>query len=191
MLKRLLGILIIVGVMITMSQGACKAAEFDNNKFNKAKICALLVAPIDMKSEHFVDAVQDEIKTNNDINNIDSGMGIQSKYQEFWLSKGEIEEGKLTKKLMHEFVKYSGYEKCLFIIPSNSVEKTNVSNRTRASVETKAFLVDDTNVLKIISVTKSDDSKTSDFRAKRSAFEKCMKEIAEQFYAFLSQRKLN
>ena len=68
------------------------------------------------------------------------------------------------------------------------VEKTHIPagwfstiEQTRASLEVKCFLVDKENVIKALAVTQNDDSKTSELRAKRGAFEKCMKELAKGF----------
>lgn len=117
-----------------------------------------------------------------------SGTEIQSMYQTYWLEKGYLEEQKLTKQDLNDFVKYSGYNKVLFLIVNSPVvEKTRQgrggwgvwvqSERTRASIGIKSFLADETSIIKATDVTKEDDSDTSELRAKRGAFEKCMKEI--------------
>ena len=142
-----------------------------------------------------MNAMEDKINPENQQNAV-VGTAIQTKYQEYWLSKGELEEGKLTKDIMHDFVKFSGFKKCLFVVPTMQMEKSKVPSglfmrveKNRASIEIKGFLVDDANVLKIINVTQNDDSIHSDLRAKRGAFEKGMRDLASQFITYIKTGK--
>ena len=61
------------------------AARFDT--------CALLIADADMKTEDFMNKVSDCLKESP---NVVFGTKIQTKYQEYWFEKGELEEGKIT-----------------------------------------------------------------------------------------------
>ena len=157
--------------------------------------CCLLIATPDLKTEDFMNAMEDKINPENQQNAV-VGTAIQTKYQEYWLNKGELEEGKLTKDIMHDFVKFSGFKKCLFVIPTMQMEKSKVPSglfmrveKNRASIEVKGFLVDDANVLKIINVTQNDDSIHSDLRAKRGAFEKGMRDLASRFITYIKTGK--
>ena len=154
------------------------AARFDT--------CALLIADADMKTEDFMNKVSDCLKESP---NVVFGTKIQTKYQEYWFEKGELEEGKITPQVLFEFRKYSGtVEKSKQPMLFGSYEKT------RASVNIKGYLVgqDATGadkILKMINVTQNADSDTSDLRAKRGAFEKAMKELAKQFNEYLKSEK--
>ena len=163
----------------------------------KADTCALLVADADMKTEDFMNKVSDCLKENQ---NVVFGTNIQTKYQEYWFEKGEIEEGKITPQVLFEFRKYSGYDKCLYLVTEKTIEKTKQPRlfgsyeKTRASVNIKGFLVGQDpsgadKILKMISVTQNADSDTSDLRAKRAAFEKAMKELVKEFNAYLKTGK--
>ena len=165
------------------------AAKFDT--------CALLIADADMKTEDYMNKVSDCLK---ETPNVVSGTKIQTKYQEYWFEKGELEEGKITPQVLFEFRKYSGYDKCLYLITEKTIEKTKQPKlfgsyeKTRASVNIKGFLVgQDSNgadkILKMINVTQQADSDTSDLRAKRGAFEKAMKELVKQFSMYLRSGK--
>ena len=132
------------------------AARFDT--------CALLIADADMKTEDFMNKVSDCLKESP---NVVFGTKIQTKYQEYWFEKGELEKQPML---------FGSYEK------------------TRASVNIKGYLVgqDATGadkILKMINVTQNADSDTSDLRAKRGAFEKAMKELAKQFNEYLKSEK--
>ncbi len=179
--------------MVTMILVSLSAAGFAA----KYDTCALLIADADMKTEDFMNKVSDCLKDNP---NVVFGTKIQTKYQEYWFEKGELEEGKITQQVLFEFRKYSGYDKCLYLITEKTVEKTRQRigwgsyDKTRASVTIKGFLVgqDATGadkILKMINVTQNADSDTSDLRAKRGAFEKAMKELAQQFNAYLKSGK--
>jgi hypothetical protein len=164
-------------------------------KAPKAHVCAVLIGQADLKTEDFINAMQDSFNGSENNTIVASGTEIQSKYQEYWLGKGELEEGKLTPAVMFDFVKYSGYDKCLFVVANNETEKSKKPGNfwsmvevTRASVELKCFLADDKGVLKVIDVIKNDDSKHSDLRAKRGAFEKGIREVAKQLNDFLGVR---
>ena len=164
------------------------------------EICALLIAEPDMKTEDFMNKVHDCLKDNT---NVVFGTEIQTKYQEYWLSKGQLEEGKPTPEVLFEFRKYSGYKKCLYIITDVKTEKSSVPaglfglarvERTRASVNIKGFLVGEDitgteKILKVISATEQADSETSDLRAKRGAFERSMKKLVKEFDVYLQSRK--
>ncbi len=165
------------------------AARFDT--------CALLIADADMKTEDFMNKVSDCLKESP---NVVFGTKIQTKYQEYWFEKGELEEGKITPQVLFEFRKYSGYDKCLYLITEKTVEKSKQPmlfgsyEKTRASVNIKGYLVgqDATGadkILKMINVTQNADSDTSDLRAKRGAFEKAMKELAKQLNDYLKSEK--
>ena len=165
------------------------AARFDT--------CALLIADADMKTEDFMNKVSDCLKESP---NVVFGTKIQTKYQEYWFEKGELEEGKITPQVLFEFRKYSGYDKCLYLITEKTVEKSKQPmlfgsyEKTRASVNIKGYLVGQDvtgadKIIKMINVTQNADSDTSDLRAKRGAFEKAMKELAKQFNEYLKSEK--
>ena len=69
-------------------------------------------------------------------------------------------------------------------VTSPVMEKTRIQTglftseeMTRASIGVKAFGVDNADIIKVVDVSKEDNSITSELRAKRGAFRKCMKEI--------------
>ena len=181
-LKTLLMVLLSVVVMTFSVLGY--AAEPDT--------CALLIAEPDLKADDFMNKVHDCLQENK---NVVFGTTIQTKYQEYWLEKGELEEGKPTPQVLLEFKKYSGYDKCLYIIADAVIEKSLKSRgllglrqveKTRATVNLKGFLVGKDfsgtdKILKVINVTQNADSNTSDLRAKRGAFERAVRELVKNF----------
>ncbi len=158
--------------------------------------CVVIVGDASVKTPDFFKYVDEAFNTEEKKKKVVSGTEIQSLYQTYWLDKGFLEEQKLTKQDLNDFVKYSGYKKVLYLIVSSPVvEKTKEgyggwdgwvqTERTRASITIKTFLVNETDIIKAVDVTKEDDSVTSELRAKRGAFEKCIKEIKSAIGSYL------
>lgn len=158
--------------------------------------CVVIVGDAGVKTPDFFKYVDEAFNTEEKKKKVVSGTEIQSLYQTYWLDKGFLEEQKLTKQDLNDFVKYSGYKKVVYLIVSSPVvEKTNEGHggwdgwvqteRTRASITIKTFLVNETDIIKAVDVTKEDDSVTSELRAKRGAFEKCIKEIKSVIGSYL------
>ena len=158
--------------------------------------CVVIVGDASVKTPDFFKYVDEAFNTEEKKKKVVSGTEIQSLYQTYWLDKGFLEEQKLTKQDLNDFVKYSGYKKVVYLIVSSPVvEKTNEgyggwdgwvqTERTRASITIKTFLVNETDIIKAVDVTKEDDSVTSELRAKRGAFEKCIKEIKSAIGSYL------
>ena len=158
-------------------------------KSTKLKTCVVLIGNSDVKTPDFIKYIDKEFNNEEAKKRIACGVEIQSIYQNYWFQKGYLEEQKLQKQDLHDFVKFSSYDRCLFLIISDPVvEKTKVpagwfttAEKTRASMEVKCFLADSTDIIKSFSVVKNDDSMASDLRAKRGAFEKCVKEFVKEF----------
>ena len=175
----------------------CSTSEAGfKDRINAPKVCALIIGTPDVKAKDFMERLEENLNRDLDEDKkkkVECGTNIQSLYQNYWLEKGELEEGKLTKAVLHDFVKYSGYDRCLFIVVEDpKMEKSKISagifgsiEQKRASIEVKGFLADQEKVLKIINVTKNNSSETSELRAKRGAFTKCIKELCEDMRPYI------
>ena len=155
------------------------------------KICALIIGDPAVKTKDFMERTEKYLNEDLDTEKYQKvaiGTDVQSLYQQYWFEKGFLEEQPLTKEDLTAFVKFSGYDRCLFLVmPDPSMEKTKVasawygfSENNRASIELNAFLVDQDKVLKIINITKDSSSSSSELSAKRGAYTKCIKEIAKE-----------
>lgn len=150
-----------------------------------SKIGVVILGSSDFKTNDYFNSIKSSFPSNNNYT-VEYGSTIQSKYQNFWLNKGFLEEQKPVKQDLIDFVKNSGYGKVLFIMVNNPVVDThqtpvnlfNTVVSSRASVSINAFVVDNENIIKVASSTKEDDSQTSELRAKRGAFRKCLQEIS-------------
>ncbi len=185
MRKKLVSLLAVAFFLLSLSP-VVTAASLLNRAPNET--CAVIIGDPSVKTPDFIKYVDDAFNEEGKSKKVVTGTDIQSKYQSYWFDKGFLEEQKLTKQDLFDFVKYSGYKKVLFLIISTPVmEKTkqgaggwygwSQTEQTRASITIKTFLVNETAVIKTLDVSKEDDSITSELRAKRGAFQKCITEI--------------
>ncbi|MGL6015183.1 MAG: hypothetical protein ACRCZU_03685, partial [Selenomonadaceae bacterium] len=174
----------------------CTAFAAEGSFFHKpmSKIGVVIIGSADLKTPDYFNSIAEKLADESGkIYTVETGTVVQSKYQQYWFDKGFLDEQKLTKQDLNEFVKYSGYDKVLFLSVSDPVmEKTSIPagwfttvQQTRASIEVKAYLADPEMIIKAVDVSKEDDSQTSELRAKRGAFQKDINEIASQLKGFL------
>ena len=185
MRKSIAAIMVLVFWLLPMTPALAKASLLELSTIKK--VCAVIVGGADVKTSDYINYVDTELngEDSNKTKKIIVGTDIQGKYQTYWLNKGFLEEPKPVKQDLHDFVKFSGYDRVLFLFVTSPVmEKTRIQTglftseeKTRASIGVKAFLVDEANIIKVVDVSKEDVSVTSELRAKRGAFQKCMKEI--------------
>ena len=188
-MKKVLSILFVFSLFFLVNVKNVLAADVSQLKSTKLKTCVVLIGNSDVKTPDFIKYIDKEFNNEEAKKRIACGVEIQSIYQNYWFQKGYLEEQKLQKQDLHDFVKFSSYDRCLVLIISDPVvEKTKVpagwfttAEKTRASMEVKCFLADSTDIIKSFSVVKNDDSMASDLRAKRGAFEKCVKEFVKEF----------
>ena len=187
--KMVLSISLLALMLIGMTPGSASASILRPDKHDYT-VCALLLGDADVKTKDFFERTEEKLNEGLDAKSKEKvvcGADIQSLYQNYWLEKGFLEEQPLTKQDMHDFVKYSGYSRCLFIlVNAPQMEKTKVPTglftsveNTRASIEVRAFFADDVKIIKAVSETQNNDSTTSELRAKRGAYTKCIKEISK------------
>ena len=188
-MKKIFYVFAILCLITFATSGSVSAADSTFKDRYLPKTCVVVIGESDVKSPDFTKFIDDEFNNEEVKNKVVCGTSVQSLYQNYWFQKGFLEEQKPQKQDLHDFVKFSSYDRCMFLMVSSPiVEKTRIPagwfttiEKTRASLEVKCFLVDKENVLKALSVTQNDDSEASELRAKRGAFEKCMKELAKEF----------
>lgn len=158
-----------------------------------SNVGVVVIASSDYKDDHFFSVLDKELKQVAG-HNVVSGNVMQTSYQDYWLDKGFLEAQQPSPQGFVDFVNYSGYDKVLFIVMKDPVVDKGVvtglfgdvvAMKTRATVETKGFLVDKERIIKHFTSTNEDDSKASDLRAKRGAYKKgivaVVKELSPAF----------
>lgn len=182
--------------LLTLLLLTCTTFAADTSFFHKplTKIGVVVIGNPDVKTPDYFNIISEKLSDQTKkFYTLEAGTTVQSKYQQYWFDKGFLDEQKLTKQDLNDFVKYSGYDKVLFLTVCDPVmEKTSIPagwfttvQQTRASVEVKAYLADAETIIKAVDVSKEDDSQASELRAKRGAFQKDINEIASQLKGFL------
>lgn len=127
--------------------------------------------------------------------NIFVGDDVQSKYQEYWINKGFLEEQAAQKDDLISFVEYSGYDDVFYIIIKDPVMDTHTyglfgqNTFFRTSLQINTFLCDKEGIVKSYSISRDGDSKTSELRARQEAFRRGMNEIGDNMRPYLAEVK--
>ena len=177
--------LIFIMMTLLVVTGMCNAALA--KEAGGERVAILLMGSNDFKTDQYFSMLGKYFLDNNPHHNrIVIGSDIQSKYQEYWLDKGFLEEQKPEKEDLIALVSYLDVDKVLFLMVKDPVvEKTYTMDwfesgeRSRASIQVNAFLASREKVLKLKAANHEDDSFASDLRAKRGAFKKCVVEISK------------
>lgn len=111
------------------------------------------------------------------------GGDLQNKYQKFLMNNDLVGNTIPRKNDLISFTAMSGYGKILFIvIPDSNVDHQNNAKsrqRDRISVQVDGYLCNSTSVIEVATASQQSDSKTSDLRARRGAFKKCLEDLAK------------
>ena len=111
------------------------------------------------------------------------GGDLQNKYQKY-LFNNDLSVNELpSKRTLVNFVAASGYGKILFIEISNTNidHQNNAKSRQkdRITIQVDSYLCDNLNVLEVATTSQDFNSKTSDLRARRGAFKKCLEDLSK------------
>ena len=140
----------------------------------------VIVGGVEFKTNDFYKVVKNELKTKSGAK-IFVGNEMQTLYKKFWLRRGFIGEQTPSKNDLIEFTRASGYKKIVCLIVSDSVvdRHNNPKSREkdRVSIQVDAYLCTPLNVEDVFGASDEELSKTSNLRARRGAFQKCLKEI--------------
>ena len=183
-MKKLLVFISALAMSIMLLAGVCSAAASQGSN-GKDKVAILLMGSNDFKSTQYFTMIENHfLKNNPHASQIVLGADIQSKYQEYWLDKGFLEEQQPTKDDLLAMPEYLGVDKVLVLIVKDPVVEKHFAftlmesgEKSRASIQINAFLIDKEKILKSKVSTNEDDSFSSDLRATRGAFKKCMMEL--------------
>ncbi|WP_196599806.1 hypothetical protein [Pectinatus frisingensis] len=192
-------ICVIVFLLCTICSTVFAAKAEDYLHKLPEKVGVVIVSSVDMKTPDYFDAITDTLTPTSDEEKkytIETGVNAQTKYQNYWDGKGFLDEQPLTKDVVFDFAKYSGYDKVLYIVIEKPVLEKNqqgggflfswgTTTVTRADIEVKAYLTDGKTIIKSVDVSKEDNSAVSELRAKRSAFKKDMIEVATNIKPYL------
>ena len=120
-------------------------------------------------------------------NKYECGNEIQKRYQVFMMDRYDVGENKPKKNDMVDFVAWSGYDKVLFVMLDENIDTQshgNHSQKNRSTIQMDAYLVGTENIISLSTTSQDFVSKASNLRARRGAFEKCLKAIATDMNLF-------
>lgn len=187
-MKRILLILISSFCFILGGTLFVSAEATSLSSTTKPQMGILIMGSADYKTDDFYNNIKSKIAETKPNIDFKFGPTVQSQYESYLLSKGIITDApKPTVEDLYAFTKYGNYDKVIYLVIENSVtEKTKSSKffstkeRARVNLEVKAILTDGQSIIKVVDSVADDTSETSELRAKREAFGKCMVYIQEQ-----------
>lgn len=142
----------------------------------------VIVGGVEFKTDDFYKIVRNELKSKSG-SKIVVGNDVQTLYKKYWLREGYIGEQMPRKEDLIRFTAASGYKKVVCIIISDStIDRHNnpkSREKDRISVQVDAYLCTPTNVEDVFAASDEELSKTSNLRARRGAFKKCMAVICK------------
>ena len=115
------------------------------------------------------------------------GDEIQGKYQKFLLERDLLGETIPRKQNLIDFAAKSGCSKVLFLVVDSTADHQNDPKRNqknRLSIQVDAYLCDSLQVIDVQTTGQESNSNTSDLRARRKAFKKCLEELSKTMKNF-------
>lgn len=114
----------------------------------------------------------------------EAGEEIQDRYQTFMMERHDVGEDTPHKQDFIDFTAQNDYDSVVFLIVSEKLDTQNNAKsrqKNRITVQINAYLASGARILDVTTVSRDDTSKTSNLRARRSAFKKCVREVAKKF----------
>lgn len=109
------------------------------------------------------------------------GNEVQKRFQMFMMDRYDIGENKPRKQDMIDFAARSGYGKVLFLLVDENIDTQSHgkhSQKNRSTIQMDAYLATGSTISDFNTTSQEFTSKASNLRARRGAFEKCLKDIA-------------
>lgn len=157
-----------------------------SNDASKNKAAILLMGSNDFISTHYFTMIKEQFSKNNPhAEQLALGSDIQGKYFEYRLAKEFTGEQQPSEEDLPALSAYLEADKVLVMIVKDPVvEKHNTFTLTAsdekysATIQIDALLVDNKQIIKKQTISNKDDSFYDELRAKRGAFQKCLKELS-------------
>ena len=140
----------------------------------------VIIGGVEFKTDDYYQIVLKNFKPKSGAT-IETGNDLQTRYKKYWLQRGFIGDQPPQTEDLINFAQQSGLKKIVYVIVSDTiVDKHNSSNhreKARVSVQLDAYLCTPTEVVDLFAASNEQNSKGSTLRARRGAFDKCLKEI--------------
>lgn len=143
---------------------------------------AVVIGGAEFKTPEFYKMIQKEFDPKSGAKFIVGG-DLQNKYQKFLINRDMVGNDTPRRQDLIDFVTASGYGKILYVVISdtNSDHQNNANRRQkdRMTVQVDCYLCDNLKVVEVATASQESKSKTSDLRARRGAFNKCLEELSK------------
>lgn len=157
------------------------STAFAANNFAKS-VGVIVIGGAEYKTPEFYKIIRNEFDPKSGAKFL-VGEDLQNKYQKFLLNRDLIGNNIPRQNDLIDFTRISGYGKILFIsIPDSNTDHQNNANRRqkdRISVQVDGYLCNNLSVIEVATASQHSNSKTSDLRARRGAFKKCLESLAK------------
>ena len=167
-------------LMILATLLISSTCAFAANNFKS--VGAVVIGGSEFKTPEFYKMIKNEFDPKSGAN-FSVGGDLQNQYQKFLLNRDLIGDSIPHKKDLVDFTAMSGYGKILFIVipVSNTDHQNNAKSRQkdRISVQVDGYVCNNSGVIEVATASQQSDSRTSDLRARRGAFRKCLKDLAK------------
>lgn len=169
---------VMLAVLVLSAATICAAAEKSYVRSNQV----VIIGGAEFKTDDYYKIVRKNF--GKKINaKFEAGDDVQERYQIFMMERYDIGESTPHKKDLMDFAAENGYGNVLFLIVNEHIDtQNNASSRqkNRITVQLDAYYVNSSRIIDVATTSKDFNSKTSNLRARRGAFEKCVKEVAKK-----------
>ena len=159
---------------------SCSAFAAANNS-----VGVVIVGGAEFKTKDYYKMISSVFDLNKSRDKV--GDEIQGKYQKFLLERDLLGEKIPRKQYLIDFAARSGCSKVLFLMIDSTADHQNdfkKSQKNRLSIQVDAYLCDSLQVIDVQTTGQESNSKTSDLRARRKAFKKCLEELSKTMKNF-------
>lgn len=146
------------------------------------EVGVVVIGGAEYKTPEFYKIIQKEFDPKSGAKLVIGG-DLQNKYQKFLFNRDMVGNDTPRRQDLIDFTASSGYGKILFVvIPEVNIEHQNNAKsrqKNRIYIQTDCYLCNNLNVIEVATTSQDFKSKTSDLRARRGAFKKCLEELAK------------
>ena len=168
-------IFLLAAMLMTLLTCTAFAAQ---NSYNSTKV--VIIGGAEFKTKDFYKIVEKNLGSKTQTA-YECGDKIQRQYQVFMMNRYDIGENKPRKQDFIDFVDSNSYNKVLFLILDENIDTQTHgkhSQKNRSTIQLDAYLVNRSGNIDFSTTSQEFTSKASNLRARRGAFEKCLKEVA-------------
>lgn len=168
---------VMLAVLVLGAATICAAASSYNRSTQ-----VVIIGGAEFKTNDYYKIVRKNFGKSTNVT-FEAGDDVQERYQIFMMERYDIGETTPHKQDLVDFAAENGYGNVLFLIVDEHLDTQNNSSsrqKNRITVQLDAYYVNGSRIIDVTTTSQDFNSKTSNLRARRGAFEKCVKEVAKK-----------